>query len=164
MCVKAYVHHDHTPRIGAPIRTGAKRDAHDITPQRLTSGTRGRDAQRVKPGQKRLCWLSQSRTEKRLCIRHLNGRESEYILLMKPTLVTLKFGHRDLTNRVNRGEVCGVHLAVLTLLIELQGKGRTGRAALAIADFHAVLANGPDQHHFVQQRWHTVLSCHEGMG
>src|SRR5262245_43612880 len=53
-----------------------------------------------KPRHNRLCWLSQNRTEKRSCIRRLKGRETEHFLLMKPTLMTSKFGRRDLTNRV----------------------------------------------------------------
>jgi hypothetical protein len=68
-----------------------------------------------KPRQRRLCWLSQNRTEKRLCIRRLKGRDTEHFLLLKPTLMTSKFGRRDLTNRVITSFTLVGHSADFTL-------------------------------------------------
>jgi hypothetical protein len=51
---------------------------------------------------KGLCWLSRNRTKKQSYIRRLKDRESEHILLMKPTLMTLEFGRQDLTNSTRR--------------------------------------------------------------
>jgi hypothetical protein len=56
----------------------------------------------VKPGQKRLCWLSQKCAGKRFCIRCLEARETEDIPLVKLTPMVLEMGHYDLANRVRR--------------------------------------------------------------
>jgi hypothetical protein len=51
-------------------------------------------------GHDRLCWLSQKRSEKRSCIRHLKTNKTVDIPLVTRRPRSLKIDHRDLTNRV----------------------------------------------------------------
>jgi hypothetical protein len=53
-----------------------------------------------KPGQDRLCWLIQKRSEKRACIRHSKARETEAMPLVTRTPMALEMDGCALTNRV----------------------------------------------------------------
>jgi hypothetical protein len=57
-------------------------------------------------GHDRLCWVSQKCMEQRSFIRRLEVRETKYISLETLTRMVLEIERRDLTNRVNRDEVC----------------------------------------------------------
>src|SRR5262245_61425156 len=51
--------------------------------------------------QNRLCWLTQTRAEKRADTQRSKARETQPMSLVTLTPLALETGHRDLTNRVN---------------------------------------------------------------
>ena len=59
-----------------------------------------------KPGQHRLCWVSQKRAGKRVYTRRLKDSETKYMPLETLTPMALEIDRRALTNSVGRDEDC----------------------------------------------------------
>jgi hypothetical protein len=115
-----------------------------------------------KPGQRRLCWLTQKRAEERADTELSEARETELVSPVTRTPLALEIGRRDLPNRV-KTSLTSVGNSADSLESLLRWSLAMGHAAEILDEYDPYLGYYPEKFPDKLPPWKMRSTSHAGL-